>query len=155
MTTERLKIRKFEKDDLMELYNLLSDEDVMEFIEPPFSLERTSEFLNSVALIDNPLIYAVEDFDRNFIGYVIFHEYDDESFELGWILNKKYWGKGYADELTKAFIEHSSDIGKNLIIECDPNQEISKRIAVKNDFEFIGESDGCNIFIRKHLNRTQ
>ena len=36
MITERLNIRKFTNNDLTELYNLLSDEDVMEFIEPPF-----------------------------------------------------------------------------------------------------------------------
>lgn len=151
MITERLKIRKFTNNDLTDLYNLLSDEDVMEFIEPPFSWEKTANFLNSVALIDPPLIYAVEDFSQKFIGYVIFHEYDKDSFELGWILNKRYWGKGYANELTKAFIKRSSNIGKNLIIECAPNQENTKRIAMKNDFEFIGESDGCSIFKRKLL----
>ena len=114
-------------------------------------MEKTANFLNSVALIDPPLIYAVEDFSQKFIGYVIFHEYDKDSFELGWILNKRYWGKGYANELTKAFIKRSSNIGKNLIIECAPNQENTKRIAMKNDFEFIGESDGCSIFKRKLL----
>ena len=59
MITERLKIREFTNHDLTELYNLLSDEDVMEFIEPPFSREKTSDFINRVALIDPPLIYAV------------------------------------------------------------------------------------------------
>ena len=151
MITERLKIRKFTNNDLTELYNLLSDEDVMKFIEPPFSWEKTANFLNSVALINPPLIYAVEDFSQKFIGYVIFHEYDNDSFELGWILNKKYWGKGYANELTKAFIKRSSEIGKNLIIECATNQEISKRIAMKNAFEFLGESDGRSVFKRKLL----
>lgn len=150
--TERLKIRKFRDDDLMALYHLLSDEDVMEFIEPPFSLEKTSDFLHRTALIDHPLIYAVEDLNQNFVGYVIFHEYDEDSFELGWILNQRDWGKGYATELTKAFMAHSANMGKNLVIECDPNQEISKRIAVKNGFEFMGESDGCSVFKRKLVN---
>ena len=44
MITERLKIRKFTNNDLMELYNLLSDEDVMEFIEPPFSWKKQRIF---------------------------------------------------------------------------------------------------------------
>lgn len=114
-------------------------------------MKKTANFLNSVALIDTPLIYAVEDFNQKFIGYVIFHEYDNDSFELGWILNKRYWGKGYANELTKAFINRSLEIGKNLIIECAPNQENTKRIAMKNNFEFIGESDGRSVFKRKLL----
>ena len=105
------------------------------------------------SLCQLPLIYAVEDFNQKFIGHVIYHEYDKDSFELGWILNKRDWGKGYANELIKAFIKRSSKIGKNLIIECDPNQEISKRIAMKNDFEFLGESDGCSVFKRKLVNK--
>lgn len=44
MITERLKIRKFTNNDLTELYNLLSDEDVMEFIEPPFSWKKQRIF---------------------------------------------------------------------------------------------------------------
>lgn len=44
MITERLKIREFMNNDLTELYNLLSDEDVMEFIEPPFFMGKNSEF---------------------------------------------------------------------------------------------------------------
>ncbi|MCT7677719.1 hypothetical protein SD916_01435 [Lactobacillus iners] len=44
MITERLKIRKFTNNDLRDLYNLLSDEDVMEFIEAPFSWEKTAIF---------------------------------------------------------------------------------------------------------------
>lgn len=59
------------------------------------------------------------------------------------------WGKGYANDLTKVFIGRSSKIGKNLVIECDSNQEISKHIALKNDFEFLGESYGCSVFKRK------
>ena len=69
------------------------------------------------------------------------------------MLTKGEWGKGYANELTKAFIKISSKIGKNLIIECDPTQEISKRIAMKYDFEFLGESDGCSVFKRKLINK--
>ena len=52
MITERLKIRKFTNNDLTEFYIILSDEDVMEFIEPPFLWKKTVNFLNSVALIN-------------------------------------------------------------------------------------------------------
>ena len=42
-----------------------------------------------------------------------------------------------------------------MIIECAPNQENSKRIVMKNDFEFIGESDGCSVFKRKLINKIK
>lgn len=44
MITERLKIRKFTNNDLTELYNLLSDEDVMEFVEPLFRWKKQRIF---------------------------------------------------------------------------------------------------------------
>ena len=36
-----------------------------------------------------------------FIGYVIYHTYDETSMELGWVLDRKEWGKGYASAITK------------------------------------------------------
>ena len=38
-----------------------------------------------------PLILVAEK-DSQFIGYVIFHEYDIDSYELGWVLAKKILG---------------------------------------------------------------
>ena len=39
-----LRIRRFEKSDLQSLYELLSDEEVMRYIEPPFTLEKIRGF---------------------------------------------------------------------------------------------------------------
>ena len=85
MTSCELRIRKMTFADLDDLYALLSDVEVMRFIEPPFSKEQTAQFLMDAGLSDNPLVYAVED-SSSFIGYVIFHDYDEENMEIGWIL---------------------------------------------------------------------
>lgn len=81
MKTDRLVIRKFKKSDVDNLYQLLSDEDIMRYMEPPYSRERVISFLDAVGLCDPPLILAVEDFQNNFVGYVIYHPY--ECFILG------------------------------------------------------------------------
>ena len=47
METDRLVIRKFKKSDVDNLYKLLSDEDNMRYIEPPYSRERTVSFLDA------------------------------------------------------------------------------------------------------------
>ena len=94
-------IRKMMESDAQDLYEVLSNPDVMKYIEPPFSLEQTKQFLNDFGLCNPPRIYAAENDDGEFIGYVIFHEYDSDSMEIGWILKKKHWGKGYATKLTK------------------------------------------------------
>ena len=41
------------------------------------------------------------------IGYIIFNEYEDKVYELGWIFNKEYWGKGYAYESCDAVIKYA------------------------------------------------
>ena len=76
-------IRRFKEEDLENLYLLLSDKDVMEFIEEPYTYEKCEKFLIKVGLCESPLIYVVEDESKMFIGYVIFHEYDSKSFEIG------------------------------------------------------------------------
>jgi len=46
--------------------------------------------------------------------------------------SKEWWGKGFAEEITRALIHKAMRDGlKCLVIECDPNQEASKKIALK------------------------
>ena len=86
---DTLNIRHFKKDDLQALYELLSDEEVMRYIEPPYSFPQTEAFLHSAGLSRSPLIYAVETANRDFVGYVIYHDYDEQSKEIGWVLRQE------------------------------------------------------------------
>lgn len=123
-----LIIRKFSINDFDSLYSLLSDEDVMRYIEPVFTKEKTEQFLASAGLSENPLIYAVDN-DGRFVGYVIFHPFDEDSIEIGWVLHKKFWGKGYAQKLTEMLIDKAFELKKDVIIECSTEQEATKHIA--------------------------
>ena len=139
----------------MNLHGTLSDPDVMKYIEPIFNLEKTKEFINIVAISDSPLIYAAEDDKGNYIGYVIYHDYEDNSIELGWILNKREWGKGYASKLTELMIEKAATEGKDAIIECSPLQSATIHIAEKYGFVYEGQDDNCNIYrLNQHLSHT-
>ena len=68
--------------DLESLYKLLSDSKVMMFLEEPYNKAHTLDFLTNAGMKEPPLVYAV-DKDDDFIGYVIFHDYDDSSYEIG------------------------------------------------------------------------
>ena len=138
-------IRRMKKSDLMPLYRLLTDEKVMEHIEPVFDLKRTEAFLESAGLCDEPLVWAVED-DGAFIGYVIYHDYDETSREIGWVLYPEHWGKGCATELTKELMQRAFAEGKDAVIECTPAQEVTKHIAEKLGFKPVGKRDGCEVF---------
>ena len=140
-----LLIRKMKPGDLDPLYLLLSDPLVMQFLEKPYSKKQTEQFLIRAGLADPPLIYAAEK-DGEFIGYVIYHDYDPDSIEIGWVLNPSHWGNGCASALTEQMIGKAEGSGKHLIIECAPEQNITRHIAVKYGFESLGITDGLEVF---------
>ena len=81
-------------EDADDLYAVLSDEDVMIHIENTFDRERTKEFIQVAGMCEAPLVYAVVwKLTGKVIGHVIFHPYEESAYEIGWILNKLYWGK--------------------------------------------------------------
>ena len=128
-----LTIRKFSMHDLDSMHELLSDEDVMRYIEPVFTREKTKGFLTSAGLSEKPLIYAVDN-NGDFVGYVIYHPFDNDSIEIGWVLQKRFWGKGYAQKLTEMLIDKAFELKKDVIIECSTEQEATKHIAQKYGF---------------------
>ena len=145
--TDRLQIRKFQAQDIDALHRLLSDMEVMQYIEPPYSREKTAAFLKQAGLCEPPLIFAVEDREGAFVGYVIYHPYDESAYEL----HKAYWHQGYAQELTEALIEDARCRADSLIIECAPQQSATKKIALQNGFVYDGNPDGCDVYrLRLH-----
>ena len=140
-----LLIRKMKEDDLDSLYGLLADPAVMRYLEEPYTREKTAAFLKTAGLSEPPLVCAAEK-DGEFIGYVIFHDYDAVSVEIGWVLRPDVWGKGYASALTEQMIGMARASGKETVIECDPGQEVSRHIAEKFRFDYEGRRDGLDVF---------
>lgn len=146
METERLIIRKFCENDFEDLYRLLSNENVMRYIEQPYSLEQTASFFKNAELRNPPILFAVDEKSGGFIGYVIYHPYNDCSYEIGWILSEEHWHKGYARELLNALMKDAAGKARYLIIECDPKQAVTKHLALSSGFTYMGIKDGCDIY---------
>lgn len=142
----RLRLRTMCRDDLEELYALLSDAEVMRWLEPPFTREQAERFLQQAGLSDPPLIYAAENAEGEFLGYAIYHDYDDHSRELGWVLRQSAWRKGYAGEMTALLTVLAQREGKDAVIECAPEQTVSAHIARRHGFSYEGRADGCDSY---------
>ena len=140
-----ITIRRMQSGDADELYRLLSDPVVMRYLELPYDRARTEVFLRRAGLAAQPLVYAVEE-GGSFIGYVIYHAYDGNSMEIGWVLLPEYWGRGYASALTERLIDRARQEQKSVVIECAPAQEATKRIAVKKGFRACGICDGLAVY---------
>ena len=142
----RVRLRTMRREDLDELYALLSDEAVMRWLEPPFSRAGTEDFLERAGLCEPPLVYAAEGPAGEFLGYAIYHDYDERSRELGWVLKPAFWNKGYAGEMTNLLTALAQREGKDAVIECVPEQTASAQIARRHGFAYEGRADGCDVY---------
>ncbi len=140
---EDYHIRRFRGDDLDSLCEILGDPTVMRYIEPPFSREQTAAFLQENGLDTPCRIYALADGRDRTVGQVIFHPYGGEAWEIGWILRQDCWGQGLASAVTETLVRYCREAGiRRCVIECDPAQATTRRIAEKCGFSPAGVQDG-------------
>lgn len=107
LETDRLRIRDFKLSDIDDLYEIFSDEEVMEYIEPVYDRDKTFNFLKDFCIGHKGAFACVNKENEKVIGYIIFNEYEDKVYELGWIFNKIYWGNGYAYESCDGVIKYA------------------------------------------------
>ena len=139
LKTERLLIRELTAQDTDALYAILSDPEVMRFIEPPYTRQQTAAFITENSRGEVPLVYALESLESGaLVGHVIWHPYDSEAYELGWILGREHWSKGYAGEVTCALLNAAKAELRDVVIQCTPEQTSTRRIAEKFGFFFLG-----------------
>ena len=117
----------------------------MQYLEPPFSREQTARFLAGEGLCERPRILAVE-LSGTLAGYVIYHDYDENSVELGWVLSPRVWGQGLAQELTRRLIARAHAAGKGVVLECVPGQAATRHIAQKMGFSHTGRRDDLDVW---------
>jgi RimJ/RimL family protein N-acetyltransferase len=109
LETSRLIMRNFIKADIISANDYLSDSAVMRYIETAFTNQETEEFILNYGIQANPIVYAlVEKISSKVIGHIIFHTFkSDNIYELGWIIGRNYWGKGYGFEISKEVIKYA------------------------------------------------
>ena len=82
ITTKRCILRRMSLEDAQDLYSVLSDGEVMKYIEPPFDMAGTLEFIKSAGLCEPPLVLAAEWRETGrVIGHAVFHPYDKSFYE--------------------------------------------------------------------------
>ena len=96
--TERLILRRYKKSDLQDLYEYLSDSEVVKY-EPykPMNMEDVEENLNWRISTEEMIAVELKS-NHKMIGNVYLGKRDFEALEIGYVFHKEYWGKGYAKE---------------------------------------------------------
>ena len=107
--TARIVIRDFTMDDLTDLHEILGDDETMQHCEPTYTIEKTAAFLQEFCIEIRGAVAAVHKDTSKVIGYILFHEFDDGVYEIGWFFNRAYWRKGFAFESCMAVINYAFD----------------------------------------------
>ena len=105
--TERLVVRAFTEHDKKNFYLLNGNRRVMQWIRPVKTRKESDQFLRETLerIESDPAMgrWAVEEKSLGkFVGsFAIIPVENSEHIQLGYALLPKFWGRGYATELTR------------------------------------------------------
>lgn len=151
--TKRLLIRGFKEDDWKDLYDYLSDEEVLRF-EPykPLTEEEARQTAKHRESDRRYLAVCLE--DGKVIGNLYFAAGEFDSWELGYVFNRNYWGRGYALESAREMMRYAFETlrVRRIVGMCDPANPGSWKLLeklgmrreafrLKNVFFFRDEND--------------
>lgn len=109
METRRLILREYTSEDFDALYEIMSDSETMQHYPSPFDEEHTREWiewnLKSYKKYGFGLWAVVLKETGKFIGDcgITMQNIDSEMLpEIGYHINKKYWGQGFGSEAAGA-----------------------------------------------------
>lgn len=140
--TSRLVLRSFQIEDVRAVHAYLSDPDVMRYVpEQPFTLEETERFVTGsasgpdgwVGLPDKLAILLKPSF--RVIGHLVFASFHGVflTYEIGWVIHRRYQGQGYATEAAEAVLELGfREMSLHRVVAtCDPRNTASWRVMEK------------------------
>jgi [ribosomal protein S5]-alanine N-acetyltransferase len=150
--TERLILRKFSSDDWKDLYEYLSQESVVKY-EPyeVFTEDKCKE--SAIKRSQNDAFWAVCLKDNNkLIGNVYFEQQEPEEFltwEIGYVFNPSYYGKGYATESCKGILNYAFEQlnARRIVAMCNPKNTASWKLLERLNMKREGHLKK-NIFFK-------
>ena len=149
LQSPRLYFRKFTTNDVLLLFELNSNPNVIKYVhEPAPTLENITDTLHNNILVQYMLYgygrWAVHLKNNNeFIGwYGLKYSREDDEIDLGYRFKEEYWGKGYGYEAAKATIDYGLN---NLKMKCIVATVLPENIASSKIMEKCGMKPIGNI----------
>ncbi|MBM0066357.1 GNAT family N-acetyltransferase [Alkalicoccobacillus gibsonii] len=147
--TDRLVLRPFNLEDAEDLFLITSDKEVVNYVFPPHQAMSEVNILLSTFYMKEPIgKYAVVYKENNkLIGTCELHLLNNPlNAEIGYLLNKTYWGKGLIPEalnalLNLAFTELNLNRVEAKFNELNANSErVLKKIGMQKEGIFRDNS---------------
>lgn len=141
--TERLNLRLFTLNDVEDLYEFCSDDEVTRYLSfekydtKQNAIDRINDCIKTYHNLDKPIVWAIEDKQsKKLIGSIDFIRWEakHKEAEIGYVLNKNYWNKGIMTEALKQIIKFGFENMELNRIEicCDERNIASARVIEKN-----------------------
>lgn len=135
--TERLLVRPWREDDAEGAKAVYCDPEVRFFTGGVYPAEKIEEFIRkrreSHAKGELRLLPVVEKSSGRIVGSCGFQPFDGgPEIEIGWMLARESWGKGYATEMSRAVLRYGLDEMKlpRVLASIDPRN--TRSVAVVN-----------------------
>jgi [ribosomal protein S5]-alanine N-acetyltransferase len=149
LETERLVVKLTSSDDFDNILALRSDPQVQKYTtNPPATKKDVQRFLGMIipyqAKHGHGMASVFEKESGVFIGQAgIFHigHYDlQPEIEIGYRFHVKYWGKGYATEVTQALVKWGFEhLNVDTIVAFTKTENVaSRRVLEKSGFHHVG-----------------
>jgi len=144
--TNRLKLAVFSQSHLSELVRLNADPEVMRYFPATLSSEESAALLQRIIehqRINEYSLFALHLKESDaFVGWrglmrVPFSAHFTPAVEIGWRLNKIFWGKGLASEAAKSILRFGFlDLGLSKIVSFtaelnQPSLRVMQKIWMK------------------------
>lgn len=147
VSTERLKLRKIEQEDVEDIFTFTSSPVGKEFLswQPHDNIERTNGFVNSIITKyknGSAAQWGIELVAENkIIGLTGFIDYSADNCrgEIAYIMSPYYEGKGYMTEANLAVINYGFEVIKLNRIQAKAeldnvgSQKVLERIGMKEE----------------------
>ncbi|QIN81207.1 GNAT family N-acetyltransferase [Rubrobacter tropicus] len=151
--TDRLLLRGWREEDIEPYARICADPEVMRFIGSGKTLTREqsgaqiSRFVRHWEEHGFGLWAAEEKSSGSLLGFVGLAHLEDwtasgHDTEVGWRLDRAYWGRGFATEGAKASVDYGFErFGLATIISIiQPGNTTSRRVAEKTGLTLRGET---------------
>jgi len=144
LETDRLILRMFREDDFEAYAKICADGDVMRYLGEGKPLTRSEAWRQMAMILGHWRLrgYGLWAVEERATGHLIgrighFNPEGWPGFELGWVLGKPYWGRGYATEGARRALDYAfNEMGRDHVISLIyPPNTASIRVA-----ERIGET---------------
>lgn len=140
--TERLILRRYNESDLQDLYEYLSDPEVVKHEQYKVADLDTAKSVLEQRISMEEMIAVELKSSHKMIGNVYIGKSSFDSLEIGYVFNRNYWGKGYARESCSALIEQAfSNNTHRIFAECDPENpnswQLLESLGFRREAHFI------------------